>query len=53
MKKKIMSSFRRILAEVGRNEMLMRMYPPLFFIIAGIYVSICFVFLFFLKNGTM
>lgn len=26
---------------------------PRFFIIAGIYVSICFVFLFFLKNGTM
>ena len=26
MKKKIMSSFRRILAEVGRNEMLMMGY---------------------------
>ena len=31
MKKKIMSSFRRILAEVGRNEMLMMGYTCLLY----------------------
>lgn len=42
-----------VVADKIAGDMFEILYPPLFFIIAGIYVSICFVFLFFLKNGTM